>query len=81
MKSLTKRNPYGVDIIFRIENNDIIILHPFLSGKPMPLTKLIETYAISQMEFDFFRKSVSELGYRLILKPTIEIKNDRIFSK
>jgi hypothetical protein len=74
VKSLTKRNPYGVNVTFKIENNDIIILHPFLSSKFMPLTKLIETYVITQMEFDFFRKSVSELGYRLILKPTIEIK-------
>lgn len=68
------RNPYGVNVSFRLENNDILILHPFYCDKYMLLTNFIERYNITDIEFNFFRKVVNEMGYRIILKPKIEKK-------
>jgi hypothetical protein len=81
MGILTRRNPFGVEVSFKSENNDVFILHPFFNDKYVLLTKLIEDNVITEIEFNFFRKSVNELGYRIILKPKIEKRYVRNFSK
>ena len=74
MEKIVRRNPYGINVSFKLENDNILISHPFYCDKYISLTNFIENYNITQMEFDFFRKSVNEMGYRIVLKPKIEKK-------
>jgi hypothetical protein len=71
---MVKTNPFGVEVIFKILNNDIMIYHPYFYGEFVLLTDLISNNTITKREFNFFSDSVYEMGYRLSMKPTIKIR-------
>jgi hypothetical protein len=71
---LIKTNPFKIEVTFKVVNNDIMVLHPYFGDKFVLLTDLISNNTITKLEFKFFSDSVYEMGYRLIMKPTIKIR-------